>query len=481
MSDTFAQPCSVSRREGRDAADAKENSPLTIRPRSPLSTWVQLLTLAGLVLALQTGTASAQLAERASVRGQERLDFESYGLALSHGEQGAATSGAPPLYAFTRAELETGYDSNVQRTESDTLASAYARFRPGVSVRAEGENATIFGTLEIDSTRYARSSEDASDDVELRVGVNHDTDEDLGFSASAGISRGHLDRSDDNDLGPGFDLTTFTDTSLNLIGRSAVIAGLPSSASANITYRRFDETNGVDRDGLNRVVSSGRARIGVAGQTDLVYFVQPGATRTVYTSDSTANSDSTRYDLAGGVHWDGSAVSSFSGFLGASYRQFDDEAFNAQTSLLAGASGIWNFTPIMTLRGGGSIANQDTGTAATSSALVSAGTISLDYDPMDNLILSASASFRDTDYEDETADEQRSSFGLSARYLLTENFYVDTGLSYQRQSSDIATNEFDATVASIRFGAKLCCLTDRLEIAGNRRRLRPTVVNNVFR
>lgn len=87
--------------------------------------------------------------------------------------------------------------------------STFAVLRPGVSLRAEGELATAFATLQVQSTRFASSDRDASDDVALTVGGQSQPDDDLELAGSLGLARGHLSREDPNDFGPGFDLTTY--------------------------------------------------------------------------------------------------------------------------------------------------------------------------------------------------------------------------------------------------------------------------------
>lgn len=424
--------------------------------------------------------AAAQAAVTESVQSRPRLDFESYGIALD-GANSAGVSGASLVQAFTRAELDTGYDSNVQRTDGNVTGSAFAVLRPGISLRAEGELVTAFATLQVESTRFASSDEDASDDVSLTIGGLSQPDDDLELAGSLGLARDHLSRENPNDLGPGFDLTTYKEYNASASVRTLAIADTPATVRAAIDLRSHDDTNGIDRSALDRVTGTLRARIGLGGSSDLYYFVQPGLVRTQYTSDTTFGIDSTRYDLAGGFTWDSSALSTFTGFAGISQRHFDEGSESALTSGLVGANGTWNVTPLMTLTGRFSIANEDTNVATASSALVTSAGIGLDYDPLDNLILSANMFATQTDYEGSGGSESRMGFNVGAKYLLSENFYLSTSLGHRSETSDNGTSDFGATVAMFRIGAKLCCLTDQIVEGQGPRRFVPSVVNGVFR
>ena len=58
---------------------------------------------------------------------------------------------------------------------------------------------------------------------------------------------------------------------------------------------------------------------------------------------------------------------------------------------------------------------------------------------------------------------------------------MGAGVDWEDQSSNDPTNEYQATIWSLRLGVKLCCLRDVVVESRDGRQLRQGVVNGVFR
>jgi hypothetical protein len=253
------------------------------------------------------------------------------------------------------------------------------------------------------------------------------------------------------------------------------------TATLQSNWYRFDDVDGIDRSDLDRWTGSGNARIGFARAGEVSFFVQPGVQRVNYTSDDSGNPDSTRVDLAVGATYSGGAVSQVSGYVGGSRRSFDRSGTDAELSALVGLNALWNATEVMTVTGELSLSNEDSELSAASSVTTTQAALALDYEPRDNIILGTTLRWTDNRYEGDVADERLLEAGVNLRYLLNEYAYLGAGVGWEDQSSNDPAGEYQATVASLRLGLKLCCLRDAVADGPDGRVLQQGVVNGVFR
>lgn len=437
------------------------------------------------VLTLGPGLVHGQVteAQQTQVRRLPQLDYQSYGLSLDPVDRKAKATGTSAVYAFTRAEADAGWDTNVRRTKTGSVSSPFTRVRPGVSLRVDGIDTEGFATVEAASIRYANSSRDASDDLELRAGGRWLITDLTNVVGGIEIGRFHSDRGSDADPGPDFEVQTFQRYAINARFESAEWLALPLRVQGGLTQLSYNDVDGFDRDGFDRWIGALQARfgIGAARGGDLLFFVQPGVIHTNYIEEDAFGVDSTRLDLAGGAVWQLSAISSVEAFAGVSRRNFAAAGIDPELSLLVGANALWNVTPLMTLRSGLSISNEDTELATSNSKRVGKLTAGADYSPLENVIMGFSLEFTEETFDGADANQRYVASGLDLNYLLNENLYVGAQLSHERQTSDDADDEYEATIAMIRFGVQLCCLRDLVDPNDPTRGPRPERVYGVFR
>lgn len=429
------------------------------------------------------GPASAQSdeAEAASVERRMRLDYESYGLSLDPVDRSGRSTGTSPVYAFTRLEVEGGYDSNVRRTATGTTASAFAVTRPGVSVQWDGETHRSAVTGQAAIGRYGASSGDDYEDLELGLLSRIEVDDDVGLVLSGDVGRFHIDRGSDLDLGPTFGVQTYRTYSAGAELSSVMLPDTPMTGTLRSTWYRFDDVASVDRSALDRWIGVGSAKVGFARLGEVSFFVQPAVQRVDYVDNTAGNPDSTRLDLALGAFYAGGDVTQISGFVGASRRTFDQSGIDPELSALVGMDALWNATDLMTVTADLSLSNEDSELSAASSVTTTKLGLGVDYEVLDNLIFGTKVRWTSQRYQGSVADERLVETGVDVRYLLNEYAYLGAGLSWEDQASDDPNEEYRATVASLRFGLKLCCLIDHSMEGRDGRWLRKGVVGDVFR
>lgn len=443
-----------------------------------------LAALAGLLAGLAeppAGHAQTDEVAEESVARRPRLDYESYGLSLDPVDRGARTTGSSPVYSFSRLEIEAGHDSNVRRAASDGSSSLFTVTRPGVSLNWDGENHQSMLVGQADIGRYRSGGDDGYEDLELTARSRLEVDEDLELALNAGASRLHIERGSDLDLGPSFGTQTYKSYEAGAQIHSTILPDNPMVGTLQSTWYRFDDIDGIDRSGLDRWLGVGSARIGFARAGEVSFFVQPGVQRVDYTDDSAGNPDSTRLDLAVGATYVGGSVSQVTGFVGGSRRGYDQSGTSAEMSALVGLDAMWNATDLMTINGKFSLSNEDSELSAASSVTTTKLGLGVDYEILDNVIFGGDIKLTDDRYDGAVADERLLEAGVDVRYLLNEYAYIGAGLRREDQSSSASASEYQATVASLRLGVKLCCLRDTAPGGQDGRGLRQGVVNGVFR
>lgn len=443
-----------------------------------------LAVLAGLLAGLAEPPAGhAQVDEVAeeSVARRPRLDYESYGLSLDPVDRGARTTGSSPVYSFSRLEVETGHDSNVRRAASGGSSSLFTVTKPGVSLNWDGENhqSMIVGQAAIG--RYRSGGDDGYEDLELEARSRLEVDEDLDLALHAGASRLHIQRGSDLDLGSSFGTQTYRAYEAGAQIQSTILPHNPIVGTLESTWYQFDDVDGVDRSGLDRWLGVGSARIGFARAGEVSFFVQPGIQRVDYSEDSSGNPDSTRVDLAVGATYIGGSVSQVTGFVGGSRRSYDRSDTSAELSALVGLNAMWNATDLMTINGKFSLSNEDSELSEASSVTTTKLGLGVDYEILDNVIFGGDVQLTDNRYDGAVDDERLLEAGVDVRYLLNEYAYIGAGLRREDQSSNASASEYQATIASLRLGVKLCCLRDVAPAGQDGRGLRQGVVNGVFR
>lgn len=446
-----------------------------------LATLAACLAAAPLWLAGTTAaTAQSEEVIEETVSVRPRLDYESYGLSLDPVDRGARSTGASPVYAFTRLEVEAGHDSNVRRAATGEDSSLFSVTRPGLSLHVDGEIHQTSLTGQAAVGRY-RSSGDDYEDLELDARSRIEVDEDSNLILSGKAARSHVARGSDLDLGPAFGVQTYSTYSTRAEFETAGFNDNLLTGFADSTWQRYDDAEGVDRSALDRWVGTARTRVGFARTGTVSYFLQPGAERVVYQQATTGNPDSTRLDLALGATYQGGSVSLLTGYAGISRRSYDDGGTDAELAALAGVDLLWNATDLMTVTGKLSIANEDTELSTASSVTTSTLGIGIDYEIRDDIIGGFDIGWTDKRYQGDVEDERVLQTGVDVRYLLNEYAYVGAGLRWEDQVSDDPSSEYRATIASLRLGAKLCCLRDIVSDTPQGRQIRQGVVRDVFR
>lgn len=426
--------------------------------------WLVGLAFAAALFSAVPGIAGAQLAGKESVTGRPRLDFQSYGLSLDMLTDPGNTSKPARLGGsfdlFPRVTVDAGHDSNVVRTTDDEIDSAYSEVKAEAALRSNWSNHEALLILGVDDRRVAESSRENTTDISLGAAARFDLDHDLFARGYAEAKRDHIPRGDDADPGSGFEPLTYNQYLVGAVYDDRQNDQYFSRVVGEIAHRTYNATDGVSRDSLDRTAFNLRGLVGISTGGEYDLFVSPSLLREIFVEEVSEDQNSTRATLSIGAARDLTGVSAFTGQVGISHRIFDASDRDSQTDLIASGALLWNLTPVMTFTAGVDVENQQSDDPTAGTKLVHGFNLGLDYDPVEQLILSSFFTYANEDYQQIDREDDDYTLGLRATYFINE--YLFAGLSFEHEVSDstLASRDFEATTVAFRVGMKLCCRID---------------------
>ncbi|PJK29727.1 hypothetical protein CVT23_11860 [Minwuia thermotolerans] len=364
------------------------------------------------------------------------------------------------MIVYPEVQVSTYYDDNIFGNANNEVDDVALVIGPHVFVQSDWERHAAFLQGHVDVVRYRENDDensvdywasgegrlDVTDRTKLFGGALHGAfhedrespDDQNGAEptrysqsrAFAGLAQGfgktrlrlggtveHLDF-DDTPLGGGGVINN-DDRDRNLVSAGALVAyrlspQLEPYAEAIADYRRYNadvDDNGFDRD------SAG-------------YTFKAGAT----------------YEISGELFLDVAA--------GVMYRNFEDQAFDSETTPALDASLTWNTTPELTLRSWVSRSISDTTVNGASHYNFTGGGLTAEYDITQDLLLSGLATYGVSAFEGANRTDHDYEFGAGLRYRINRNFFVAGDLRHQFRESDVVGADFTRNQVFLRFGAQ---------------------------
>lgn len=420
--------------------------------------------LTSIFIGLSADVVLAQQAFKESVRGRQRLDFESYGLSLDLLSRPDDRSDAGRLAGsfdlFSRVTVDAGQDNNVTRVKSGAISSSVTEAKAEAALRSNWTNHEAVLIVDVTDRRVAETSRENTVDARLATAVRVDVDDGIFARGFAEAKRGHIRRGDDADPGAGFEPLTFTQYLIGGVYDDRRDDRVFSRVVGEAVHRNYNPTDGLSRDSLNRTSFNLRGFVGYSPGGEYDVYISPSLLRDVYAEEVSEVQNSTRATLSVGAVRDVTGVSSFSGRVGVSHRVFDESARSSQTDFVLSGSMLWNVTSIMTFTAGADIENQQSDDPLAGTKLSRSFRMGLDYDPFEQLIIGGHLSVANEEYQQIDREDDDLIVGANATYLINEHLFA--GLSFEHEVSDSTdpARDFDATTVMFRIGAKLCCRAD---------------------
>ena len=170
--------------------------------------------------------------------------------------------------------------------------------------------------------------------------------------------------------------------------------------------------------------------------------------------------DSETITVTGGIEIEPTFVTALDLEAGYFNREFDEAALESVDGMFLKARGVWNPSPVMTLTGTLDRSVQSTLGGSGGSTILTDGTLTLDWDPMENLILTAQTGYAEFDFQNQNRTDELLSVGLAADYLINEYFFVSARTDRISRDPTIGGFDFTETRAFLEVGVRLCCQSD---------------------
>ena len=420
--------------------------------------------ITSILIGVSAEVVLAQTASKESVRGRQRLDFESYGLSLDLLNRPDDLSDAGRFVGsfdlFSRVTVNAGQDSNVTRVKSGAISSSVTEAEAELALRSNWTKHEALLIVDLTDRRVAQRSRENTGDAGLATAVRVDIDDGVFARGFAEAKRDHIRRGDDADPGAGFEPLPFNQYLIRGVYDDRRNDRAFSRIVAEAIRSEYNPTDDVSRDGLNRTIFTLRGRLGYSAGDDFDVYVSPSVSREVYDEEVSESRNKTLTALSVGAVRDITGVSFFKGQVGISHLVFDENVHSAQTDLVLSGGILWNMTPIMTLTADANIENQGSNDLLAGTKLSRTFRVGLDYDPFDQLIIGGYLSMAHEDFQQIDREDDDFVVGANVTYLINE--HLSAGLSFEHEIYDSTdpARAFDATTIMFRIGAKICCRAD---------------------
>lgn len=350
----------------------------------------------------------------------------------------------------TQLGISGVYDDNVFASDTDTKSDVIGVLTPGIRVRSDwpvhllGFEAT--GEIDRYASETSQDSEFGGGTVFGRLDI---TGEDTLFG-SAGFRR-EIERNDDEE-NQGGGITEFN-RAIERLGYAHQFARV--NVRVNASHQRVDFLKNVDDDRDRDQVNVG-GRITYALSPRFTPFVEAGFRDTNFddnVDDQGLNRDSKVYSVSvgGRVLITEVLLSEFS--IGAQHVDFDDPTLQSDTSPLVTGDLIWNVTPLTSLILEGHRLQAVSTQTGTGGKIDTGGTLRLEHELMENLLVFGSAGYRNVEFEDTDRTDDRVRAAVGGEFLLNQN--VSFSAQYQFDNRNSTDSDFDFVDNMVIFTTRL--------------------------
>ncbi len=427
-----------------------------------------LMAAAAAALALLPVVTHAQQARTESVLDRPRPEFAPIGLELDEvlyhvglvDEQTVANKSSP-LASFVvhpTAEVAMSYDSNIFRTETDKRGDAIFDFRPSVSIASDWANHEAHFAVGGDVGRHFVYPGEDFVNYRTSLGGRIDVTEALYVSGEAGYSEAQTQRGTPDNPG-GANVPPQTADVLNAHGEVRYMADAVL-LSARIARDEITNSGGdplTTPDG-DRVETTYAVRTGYEFSPGTTVFVEPRYNTRNYARRVDAGGllqGSNGYNIQAGLTWDVTGVTFIEFGAGYLSQRFDEPGFETVSGVSLDGKLIWNPTGLLTVTAGLTRRIDETTLVGASGVLVSEGKIGVDYEYLDNLIVSLRAGYSDQSFRGFRRDDTVIDGSLAFDYRIGSRWYARLAYSMARRNSTLAGAGFSDQVMTLAVGEHL--------------------------
>ena len=410
--------------------------------------------LASLVVVIGAGSVSAnQLSDtdqRDNVRYRTRPAYDAVGIR------------AGGFTVFPLASVAGKYDDNIYATDVNETDDFITQLSTAVEVNSNWSRHAL--NLNAGVSQYIYADNTDENRLDWNVGVNGQLDvtRNSQFRGAVGYQQAHEDRGD-----PSSPATASEPIKYTLLTGTASFDQKFNRLTARVSggYSEYDfkdavSTVGVviDQDNRDRQQYEEALRLGYDVSPDTNVYVQGTLNQRNY--DLTVpvvlvNRDSDGYAVVVGSDFRLSNLMQGGIFVGYQRQSYDDPTLAESKGLAYGANVEWYVTPLTTITFDAASTIEETTTIGASGYNAQNAGVRIDHELLRNVLLNASASYENDDYEGLARTDDKIRAGLGLDYLLNRNFTFGVGYDYTDNNSNVAGNDYKRNVVGLTLTGKL--------------------------
>jgi hypothetical protein len=401
-------------------------------------------------VAFATGAAAQDIdPERQSVLERGRPDYDALGIR------------AGSFLIFPSLALREIYDSNIFAVEDNARSDLVTVLQPAVRIASDWNVHAVSLETSGDLRRYLDNSTEDNDNFAVSGSGRLDILRDIYLQGGLAYRLLHEDRGSPDDRG-GVEPTPYAVSSASL---SYVHQPLRLGYRLDATVDAFDYDNvatgtgGIinndDRDRTIYTVAPRATYEIVPGYRAFARFAYnlrrygnvPGA------DGIDRNSDGYQIDI--GTDLDLGRIITGEIFVGYLHQTYDDARLSSVSGVSFGGSLLWNVTALTSVRGVVARTVEETVVIGASSYLQTAFRLGVEHELLRNVLLSADASYINSDYQGSGRSDEYYELSGGARYLL--NRYLSAGIDVTGRSraSSVSGSDYDRVLIAARIRAQL--------------------------
>lgn len=404
------------------------------------------LAVSGAVLVTATLPAFAQdpnKPEDLPVRERKRPELDPVGLRQGN------------VFFYPSISVAEAYNSNVFASENDEKSDFITYVTPALNVQSMGTEGSWWGAVKADVGLYASETDENFVDGSARIGANYDVIADGTVTGGLGYARLHEDRSSPDDVG-GSEPTTYYrgDANAGYTHRfNRLNAGIGLTARS-FDYEDTDAVGGsIDNSDRNRLETEEALRLGYEVSPDIEVFGRGTLIQWTYEDDTDRNGldrNANGYRVDGGVSANLTGLLTLQATVGYLTMDYDDDRLSSTEGVAAGLRAIWNVTRLTTVTATVDRDVQATTVNGASSRFDTLGEVQVDHELMRDLIVSAKASYLNSDFDGTSREDDRYNFGVSADYFVTQGVKLSASAGRDERDSNAPGADFTRDVVLLR-------------------------------
>lgn len=365
---------------------------------------------------------------------------------------------------FPKLGIDETYNDNVFAVERDEKDDFITDIKPSLAFESNWANHALNLRSGADFGIYSEHTRLDYTDYFVSTDGRLDITRDAALFIGGGYAREHEDPGDPDSPDDAQNPTEYDlyNGFARYIQRFGKIRGIGEATFVRLDY---DKTNTVDGDERantprDRNVYEGGLQLGYEFLPSYEGFVRASGNQRKYDTKRDVNGverNSEGFEAVAGVSLDLGRVIFGDIYAGYLEQYFQDPAFDTIGAFTAGGTLTWNITTLTTLNARAERLVQDTTQAGAGAILRTTGGITADHELLRNLLLNASVTITNDDYEGADRNDYYYVTGIGARYLMNRYVYANIGYQFVHHTSegDDSDDDYDQNLFRIGLEAQL--------------------------